>query len=70
MASKSRFITIDTRQYASTEGDVANSQARQRRETDLNAYGANGYALLSTLVVPQENGIIIIDTLGTTEDGY
>ncbi len=44
MANRTRFITIDTRQYTEAEGEIASNRARQQREEDLNAYGAQGYA--------------------------
>lgn len=67
MDTRTAFITLDTRQVTAPEAAVANNQARQSREYDLNAYGKVGFALLSTVVVPQEDGIVIVDTLARTE---
>jgi hypothetical protein len=70
MANRTRFITIDTRQYTEAVGEVASNRARQQREEDLNAYGAQGYALLSTVTIPLHDGLRIIDTLARTDEDY
>lgn len=70
MANRTRFITIDTRQYTEAEGEIASNRARQQREEDLNAYGAQGYALLSTVTIPLYDGVRIVDTLARTDEGY
>ena len=68
MNTRTSFITLDTRQITSTEATTANSQARHMRETDLNEYSKSGYELRSTIVVPQEDGIVIVDTLARTHE--
>ena len=70
MANRTRFITIDTRQYTEAEGEIASNRARQQRDDDLNAYGAQGYTLLSTVTIPLHHGLRIIDTLARTDEDY
>jgi len=70
MANRTRFITIDTRQYTEAAGETASNRARQQREEDLNAYGTQGYALLSTVTIPAHDGLRIVDTLARTDEGY
>ncbi|WP_434812380.1 hypothetical protein [Microbacterium sp. bgisy189] len=70
MANRTRFITIDTRQYTEAAGEIASNRARQQREEDLNAYGTQGYALLSTVTIPTHDGLRIVDTLARTDEGY
>lgn len=68
MANRTRFVTLDTRQYTETVGEIASSRARQIREEDLNSYGAQGYVLLSTVTIPTEDGMRILDTLARTDE--
>ena len=70
MANRTRLITIDTRQYTEAEGEIASNRARQQREEELNAYGAQGYTLLSTVTIPTYDGLRILDTLAHTAEGY
>ena len=70
MANRTRFITIDTRQYTEAAGEIASNRARQQREEDLNTYGTQGYVLLSTVTIPTEDGMRILDTLARTDESY
>ena len=63
MATRYKIITTDTRQYISPQDASDNPRARQMRAEDLSAYGRSGYQLLSTIVVQQDDGSTIIDTL-------
>lgn len=64
-----RFVTLTTFQDAQDPMSSANSRARVNRETDLNGYGASGYALTSTVTVNSPNGdVTIIDTLQRIDD--
>lgn len=63
MSDRTSFITLHTRQYTAEVAEVENGRARLRRAEDLNEYGRAGYVLQSTIVVPQSEGVLIVDTL-------
>lgn len=62
------IVTIDTRQYTAETDYVANARNRQQRAEDLYRYGREGFTLASTIVVPLEDGITIVDTLTRPEE--
>lgn len=68
--ARTRFITLDTRQFTEADLEVVSGRARQQREDDLNSYGTQGYALLSTVTIPTHDGLRIVDTLARTDEDY
>lgn len=67
MTTTRTFATIRTAQYS----DAAAADTERRlayRQEDLNGYGRHGYALLSTIVVPTAEGVVIVDTLALDEE--